>query len=278
MLNHLLRPHSPICVAMRNTEHNSHSRIVGREWPPSKRRSAIPLHWQLAFCSFIRRYVMHIYSMTSYPLNSSCISHSCHAYFYLHCTKIDKSLLAWCVRTVGCPEPVLSQPCPSIVTRFMFEKSNVVSEPTLIRVFFSAEGSSSSWYCRTSWLWEVDPWRARGIKSPSDGPTVVFVCCLRWQFVSVFQLCSVARLMPNAYLDFKTILINDCRREGFLRLARARNLIKIDVNKTRKIYDFLLKHGVISKDFWFPHRWIIRKHGLIASSVNRPAEQWRCNR
>ena len=55
--------------------------------------------------------------------------------------------------------------------------------------------------------------------------------------------------MPNAYLDFKTILINDCRREGFLRLARARNLIKIDVNKTRKIYDFLLKHGVISKDF-----------------------------
>uniref|UniRef100_A0A3Q4HUS5 Transcriptional adapter 2-alpha n=1 Tax=Neolamprologus brichardi TaxID=32507 RepID=A0A3Q4HUS5_NEOBR len=42
-------------------------------------------------------------------------------------------------------------------------------------------------------------------------------------------------------------LLNECRRQGGLRLAQARALIKIDVNKTRKIYDFLIKEGYITK-------------------------------
>jgi len=39
--------------------------------------------------------------------------------------------------------------------------------------------------------------------------------------------------------------VNECSKLGHLRLAQARALIKIDVNKTRKIYDFLISERVI---------------------------------
>uniref|UniRef100_A0A667YB46 Transcriptional adapter n=1 Tax=Myripristis murdjan TaxID=586833 RepID=A0A667YB46_9TELE len=61
------------------------------------------------------------------------------------------------------------------------------------------------------------------------------------------ELCQVVRLVPGAYLEYKQALLNECRRQGGLRLAQARALIKIDVNKTRKIYDFLIKEGYIYK-------------------------------
>ncbi|ELU07914.1 hypothetical protein CAPTEDRAFT_132232 [Capitella teleta] len=62
------------------------------------------------------------------------------------------------------------------------------------------------------------------------------------------KLCSSVRLVPESYLEFKKILTNECCKHGYLRLATARTLIKIDVNKTRKLYDFLLKQKLISKD------------------------------
>lgn len=66
-------------------------------------------------------------------------------------------------------------------------------------------------------------------------------------FILWLQLCQVVRLVPGAYLEYKQALLNECRRQGGLRLAQARALIKIDVNKTRKIYDFLIKEGYITK-------------------------------
>lgn len=62
------------------------------------------------------------------------------------------------------------------------------------------------------------------------------------------SLCSQLRLIPSAYLDFKLALTNECDKHGKLRLAQARQLIKIDVNKTRKIYDLLVQEGVIKRD------------------------------
>ncbi|PNF16472.1 Transcriptional adapter 2-alpha [Cryptotermes secundus] len=59
------------------------------------------------------------------------------------------------------------------------------------------------------------------------------------------QLCSVTRLVPESYLEFQRILVAECKRNLGLKLAQARTLIKIDVNKTRKLYDFLLKEGFI---------------------------------
>jgi len=60
------------------------------------------------------------------------------------------------------------------------------------------------------------------------------------------QLCSRVRLVPESYLEFKDTLINECNKLGYLQLAQARTLIRIDVNKTRKIYDFLLSEHLIT--------------------------------
>jgi transcriptional adapter 2-alpha len=61
------------------------------------------------------------------------------------------------------------------------------------------------------------------------------------------QLCSATRLVPESYLEFQRILIAECKRNSGLKLAQARTLIKIDVNKTRKLYDYLLKEGLIQQ-------------------------------
>ncbi|XP_078278433.1 transcriptional adapter 2-alpha isoform X4 [Rhinoraja longicauda] len=61
------------------------------------------------------------------------------------------------------------------------------------------------------------------------------------------ELCQMVRLVPGAYLEYKSALMNEGCRLGGLKLAHARTLIKIDVNKTRKIYDFLIREGYITK-------------------------------
>ncbi|XP_014284729.1 transcriptional adapter 2-alpha [Halyomorpha halys] len=61
-------------------------------------------------------------------------------------------------------------------------------------------------------------------------------------------LCSTSRIVPETYNTFKELLINECKKHGGLKLAQARTLIKIDVNKTRKIYDHLLSLKLI----WHP--------------------------
>ncbi|XP_046742798.1 transcriptional adapter 2-alpha-like isoform X1 [Diprion similis] len=61
------------------------------------------------------------------------------------------------------------------------------------------------------------------------------------------DLCSNARVIPESYFDFKNLLITENKKCGSLRLAQARVLLKIDVNKTRKIYDFLAEEGYINK-------------------------------
>lgn len=63
------------------------------------------------------------------------------------------------------------------------------------------------------------------------------------------DLCSLIRLLPSSYLTYKHLLISENTKMGYLRLADARRLIKIDVNKTRQIYDFLIINGFISKPF-----------------------------
>ena len=59
------------------------------------------------------------------------------------------------------------------------------------------------------------------------------------------DLCSETRVLPEVFLDVKLILIEECNKGSGLRLADARPLVKIDVNKTRKLYDFLLKKELI---------------------------------
>lgn len=62
------------------------------------------------------------------------------------------------------------------------------------------------------------------------------------------ELCSTIRIVPNAFIAYKQLLTTENNKLGYLRLADARKLIKIDVNKTRVLYDFLVEHGFINKN------------------------------
>lgn len=61
------------------------------------------------------------------------------------------------------------------------------------------------------------------------------------------ELCTTVRVVPDAYLAYKKLLIQENARLGYVRLADARRLIKIDVNKTRVLYDFCFEHGFVNK-------------------------------
>ncbi|XP_076055701.1 transcriptional adapter 2-alpha-like isoform X1 [Oratosquilla oratoria] len=58
-------------------------------------------------------------------------------------------------------------------------------------------------------------------------------------------VASELRLYPEDFLRFKAIFIDECMKQNGLRLAYARTLLKIDVNKIRKLYDHLIQEGLI---------------------------------
>nr|XP_006813814.1 PREDICTED: transcriptional adapter 2-alpha-like [Saccoglossus kowalevskii] len=60
------------------------------------------------------------------------------------------------------------------------------------------------------------------------------------------EMCAHVRIIPEAYFEYKKILVSECNKQGFLRLKQARNLIKIDVNKTRKLFDFMVQQGMLN--------------------------------
>lgn len=59
-------------------------------------------------------------------------------------------------------------------------------------------------------------------------------------------LCSQLRILPKPYLVVKETLVREyARRGGKLRRREARDLVKIDVNKTSRIWDFLVQAGFL---------------------------------
>lgn len=59
------------------------------------------------------------------------------------------------------------------------------------------------------------------------------------------HLCSILRLYPRLYLSIKDTLIREYLKYGGLKRAQARAAVKIDVNKTSKLYDFFIAAGWI---------------------------------
>lgn len=59
------------------------------------------------------------------------------------------------------------------------------------------------------------------------------------------HICSILRLYPRLYLNIKDILIREYLRTGGLKRAQARAAVKIDVNKTSRLYDFFISAGWI---------------------------------
>ena len=47
-------------------------------------------------------------------------------------------------------------------------------------------------------------------------------------------------------MEYRDLLVAEYQKQGSLKLAQARVLIRIDVNKTRKLYDFLCEKSLIS--------------------------------
>ncbi|KAG1469804.1 hypothetical protein G6F56_003047 [Rhizopus delemar] len=58
-------------------------------------------------------------------------------------------------------------------------------------------------------------------------------------------LCSTLRIMPRPYLVIKDTILKEYAKLGFLKRRQTRALIKIDVNKTSRIYDFFVESGWI---------------------------------
>lgn len=57
-------------------------------------------------------------------------------------------------------------------------------------------------------------------------------------------LCSNLRILPRAYLVIKETLISEFQKSGgSLKKRGARGLVKIDVNKTGKVWDFFVSMG-----------------------------------
>lgn len=59
------------------------------------------------------------------------------------------------------------------------------------------------------------------------------------------HICSILRLYPRLYLNIKDTLIREYLRTGGLKRAQARASVKIDVNKTSRLYDFFISAGWI---------------------------------
>ncbi|KAJ3519730.1 hypothetical protein NMY22_g13068 [Coprinellus aureogranulatus] len=70
--------------------------------------------------------------------------------------------------------------------------------------------------------------------------------CLHLLTPAEQALCSGLRIYPKPYLVVKEILVREyARRGGKLRRREARDLVKIDVNKTSRVWDFLVQAGYL---------------------------------
>ena len=59
------------------------------------------------------------------------------------------------------------------------------------------------------------------------------------------QLCATLRIYPFAYSAIKQQLLTENIQKGYVRKRSLRNLVKIDQQKSMKIYDFMIKSGWI---------------------------------
>jgi len=55
------------------------------------------------------------------------------------------------------------------------------------------------------------------------------------------------RVTPDTYVFYRRQLFDLNNAHGVVRLGAARSVCKIDVNKTRKIYNLLVDEGVIQR-------------------------------
>ncbi|TMW64388.1 hypothetical protein Poli38472_013010 [Pythium oligandrum] len=62
------------------------------------------------------------------------------------------------------------------------------------------------------------------------------------------ELCVKLKLLPKHYLVIKDALVRECYRLGYLTEQTAKDIVKIDVNKTGQIYEFFVNCGWVRKE------------------------------
>jgi transcriptional adapter 2-alpha len=63
------------------------------------------------------------------------------------------------------------------------------------------------------------------------------------------ELCSAIRVYPKPYLVMKDLLLREYATQGKLKLSQAQDLLKIDPDKTRRIFEFFCESGWIKTMF-----------------------------
>lgn len=87
------------------------------------------------------------------------------------------------------------------------------------------------------------------------------------------ELCSSIRLFPNQYTVIKETLIKEFSKRGELKKSAARQLVKIDVNKTGKLFDFLVESGWINNSTFSAAEGLSQEGIARADTVASPAVQ-----
>lgn len=63
-----------------------------------------------------------------------------------------------------------------------------------------------------------------------------------------FVLCCFLRLTPIQYYASRDTLVRNWRKSGFYKKSAAQKMLRIDVNKTGRIYDFCIENGWLPRD------------------------------
>ena len=69
-----------------------------------------------------------------------------------------------------------------------------------------------------------------------------------FDYFCILQLCSKVRILPSKYIDFRRILMNESEKVGHLRLATARNLIKVRIFLIKFLF-FINQKNFIDNSF-----------------------------
>jgi len=67
------------------------------------------------------------------------------------------------------------------------------------------------------------------------------------------QVCSTVRILPKQYMAIKDTLLSEYAKCGHLNKTVARALVKIDVNKTARLFEFFEQSGWINRPGNLPH-------------------------
>ncbi|EPZ37076.1 hypothetical protein ROZALSC1DRAFT_27312 [Rozella allomycis CSF55] len=61
-----------------------------------------------------------------------------------------------------------------------------------------------------------------------------------------FHLCTILRITPKQYLQAREVLLHEYQVRGFYKKSAAQKMLRMDVNKTGKLYDYFQELG------WLP--------------------------